>query len=150
MKYIKEYNSYSIGIEELGSNLWWGLHQVQQKYGYSTFTKRELDFFRNFFRKSDRHDFFRISGTSKTRRSTFNFKYMSSIDPKNPIKVCIRRLGDDYYYISIEFLTNSQSKYSEYNDSNKPDNASYLIDNYEDLVDFLKDIDKIHKILDNS
>ncbi len=150
MKYIKEYNSYNTGVEELGSNLWRSLYQVQKKYGHSFFTKRELDFFHNFFTKSDIHDFFQVSGTSKPRRSNFNFRYMSSIDPINPIKVRIHRLGDDYYYISIEFLINDQSKYSEYNRSNKPDSMSYLIDNFDDLVDFLKDIYNIHKILDNN
>ena len=73
MKYLREYNSYNTGIEELGPEIWNSHHIVQQKYGYSKFTRRELDFFHKFFVKSDKYDFFQVSTLSDNPRSVFNF-----------------------------------------------------------------------------
>ena len=145
----------------VGTNDWIITRNVsRQTGGTDFFVKRELEFFRNLFSQpSDKHDFFRVSGTkvsgftregepvSGERRSTFKFRYMPKKNKENPIKVTITRYKDDYYLVKVECMVHSESRYSNYNQYGQLKSVLYLIDNFEDLQEFLTKIDQVHYII---
>lgn len=120
--------------------------------GFEFFDKRELDFFHEFFIKSNQNDFFNVSGKkvsgfgidgselSGGRRSKFRLSYMPADNKVNPIRVYISRLKDEYFLVEIRCLSNKDSRYSEYNNEHTAPKRLYLIDSFEDLKDFIFNI----------
>lgn len=162
MKYLKLYESFDNGTEEWDSN-WQTRNQImRQTHGTDFFTKRELDFFRQFFVKTERDDFFRVSGEklsgkapdgtplSGERRSTFKARYMPGDNKINPIEISITRLKDDYFMVEISCLNKEESRFSEYSIGNTPRSKIYLVDTFEDLKYFLSNIHKYWKKINDS
>lgn len=162
MKYLKVWESFDKGIEEWDSN-WQTRSQImRQTHGTDFFTKRELDFFRQFFVKTERDDFFRVSGEklsgkapdgtplSGERRSTFRARYMPGDNKINPIEVSITRLKDDYFMVEVSCLNKEESRFSEYTIRNTPKSKFYLVDTFEDLKYFLSNLRKYWKKINDS
>lgn len=162
MKYLKLWESFDKGIEEWELN-WQTRDQImRQTHGTDFFTKRELDFFRQFFVKTERDDFFRVSGEklsgkapdgtplSGERRSKFRARYMPVDNQINPIEIAITRLKDDYFMVEISCLLKGESRFSEYTYGNAPRSKIYLIDTFEDLKYFLTNIRKYWKKINDS
>jgi hypothetical protein len=162
MKYLKLWESFDKGIEEWDLN-WQTRNQImRQTHGTDFFTKRELDFFRQFFVKTERDDFFRVSGEklsgkapdgtplSGERRSTFRARYMPGDNQINPIEVSITRLKDDYFMVEISCLDKEESRFSEYTIGNTPRSKIYLVDTFEDLKYFLSNLRNYWKKINDS
>ena len=163
MKYLKLFESFGSGVEELEGYPWRIRNDFSRQCGGTDFfTKRELGFFREFFVKSDKNDFFRISGEklsgraadgtplSGERRSTFRARYMPVDNRINPIDIRITRFKDDYFMVEISCMSNEDSRFSEYSLSAAPKPKIYLVDSFEDMKDFLFDIRKYWKDINDS
>ena len=97
----------------------------------------------SFFVKSGKFDFW--DPTKLTIRSSgFRVRYMPN-PPRNPIRINIHRLHDYYYYVSLE--PEYSSRYTKWN---KVSTKMYLIDTFEDLVEFMENIEKIHSEMEKS
>lgn len=162
MKYLKLWESFGNGIEEW-TNTWSTRNNImRQTHGTDFFTKRELSFLRQFFVKTERDDFFRVSGEkvsgkapdgtplSGERRSTFKARYMPGDNQINPIEISITRLKDDYFMVEISCLNKDESRFSEYTIGNTPQSKIYLVDTFDDLKDLLSDIRKYWKKINDS
>jgi len=146
-----------------GDSPWTITSNVQRERGGTDFfTRRELSFFRNLFdNPSDKHDFFKASGIKASgftksgepvtgeRRSVFTVRYMPKDNKVNPIKVIITRFRDDYYLVNVSCIEIQRSRYSMYHNHWDLRCIIYLIDNFEDLQDFLNNLDLVHTKINN-
>lgn len=153
MIYLKLFEGFGSGVEEIHGNSWWVRDQVMRRYnGSDYFNRYELKFFRNFFIKSDKYDFFGVSGEklkgrsvdgvelSGERRTMFRARYMPTDNRLNPIEIKITRLKDEYFMVEISCLSRENSRFSEYSQSATPTTKIYIVDSFEDMKDFLFNI----------
>jgi len=123
MIYLKEYES---GIHKLHGQDYIVRSDLFKKYSNFPFNKRDIDLFKLKFIKSKSHDFFLPSKFDNKYKISVNFK---KPDSPNDRSICLifYKLGDEYYLCIV-----------------KHKNIKYLIDTYEDLIEFIDDLPNLY------
>lgn len=131
MRYLKLFESFESGIEELNMDKWTALSYMSKNRGFEHFNKRELYLFGQKLAKTKDLDFYKRSDVYKDKKRykvVVWFKFPSSVGSH----ISFYKFRDDYYLAVIEV----QGK--------KYQCKCFEIDTIEGLCEWIDQIPKYH------